>query len=138
MKEICVLTFLGFNTWSDLKKKEVSLAAVGIFTIISLGWAFYAGKITWQYFLPPGIGSFFLLISIITKGAMGMGDGWLMIALGMALDIREFLTMLSVGLLGCAAWSGLLLTVFRKEKNTEVPFVPFLLLGYVGGMLLCR
>ena len=31
---------------------------------------------------------------------------------------------------------GILLLVFRKNKKTEIPLVPFLLLGYVGGMVI--
>lgn len=138
MREICVLTLLGLNTWTDLRKKEVSLIALGIFSAAALVWAFYTGKVSWQFFIPAGIGSFFLVISILTKGAVGMGDGWLMIALGTALEIREFLMMLFVGMICCAVWAGVLLVVFRKGRNAEIPFVPFLLLGYIGGVLLWR
>ena len=35
-----------------------------------------------------------------------------------------------------AACSGVLLLVFRKSRKTEIPLVPFLLLGYVGGMVI--
>lgn len=138
MKEILVLTFLGVNAWMDLKKKQVSLAVIGIFSAAGLIWAICTGKISWQFFIPAVIGTFFLLISIMTKGALGMGDGWIMMALGTVLNVEEFLLMLFAGMLCCAVWAGILLIVFRKGKNTEIPFVPFLLLGYIGGVLVWR
>ena len=37
-----------------------------------------------------------------------------------------------------AVWnlSGLQLLVFKKKRDTEIPFAPFLLVGYLGGILL--
>lgn len=138
MKEICVLAFLGWNTWTDIRKKQVSLLAVGIFAVAGIVAAVLQRKLSWQYFLPVGIGCFFVAISLLTKGAVGMGDGWLLMALGTVLDTEEFVTGLLVGMLCCGIWSGVLLFIFRKGKNTEIPFVPFLMIGYMGGLLLWR
>ena len=41
-----------------------------------------------------------------------------------------------IGILGCAIVSGILLFGLRKGRKTRIPFVPFLFLGYIGGMLL--
>ena len=90
------------------------------------------------FFIPVAISAFFLAVSVITKGALGMGDGWLMMALGTALETEEFLIMLLIGL-GCSAvWAGILLVVLHRGRNAEIPFVPFLLLGYIGGVLLWK
>lgn len=138
LKEICILGFLGFNTWTDIRRKEISLAAAVVFAAGSLGWAAYTGGISVGFFIPVGISAFFLAVSVVTKGALGMGDGWLMMALGTALKTEEFLIMLLIGL-GCSAvWAGILLVVLRKGRNAEIPFVPFLLLGYIGGVLLWK
>lgn len=138
LKEICILGFLGFNTWTDIRRKEISLAAAAVFAAGSLGWAAYTGGISVGFFIPVGISAFFLAVSVVTKGTLGMGDGWLMMALGTALKTEEFLIMLLIGL-GCSAvWAGILLVVLRKGRNAEIPFVPFLLLGYIGGVLLWK
>lgn len=138
LKEICVLGFLGFNTWTDIRRKEVSLAAAAVFAAAALGWSIYTGRISPEFFIPAGIGSLFLAVSVMTKGALGMGDGWLMMALGTVLETGEFLAMLLIGM-GCSAvWAGILLVIRRKGRNTEIPFVPFLLLGYIGGVLLWK
>lgn len=138
MREVCVLAFLGVNTWTDLRKKQVSLAAVALFAVTAVVWRLYIGGISRSVFVSVGIGCFFLLVSFMTKGALGMGDGWLLTALGLGLEIGEFLTVLFVGLLCCALWALVLMAVFRKGRNAEIPFVPFLLLGYIGGVLLWK
>lgn len=135
MKEAIVLVFLGINAWTDLRSRQVSAAAIGSFGLGALVWRIYTGQISPELLVPAGIGCLFLALSIWTKGAVGFGDGLLILALGAALEMDDFLAALLTGLLISALWSGILLSVFRKGKKTEIPFAPFLLLGYVGGVL---
>lgn len=114
------------------------MVVIGIFAAAALLWNICAGVLSWERFISVGIGGFFLAVSLLTKGALGLGDGWLLMALGIGLDIGEFLTVLFVGMLGCALWAVVLMIVFRRGRNAEIPFVPFLLLGYVGGVLLWK
>lgn len=51
---------------------------------------------------------------------------------------EEFFSMLFAAMLISAAWAGILLWLFRKKGNTEIPFVPFLMLGYLGKLFLWR
>lgn len=138
LKEICILGFLGLNTWTDIRRKEISLVAAAVFAAGSLIWTACTGRISTSFFIPVGISAFFLVVSIVTKGALGMGDGWLMMALGIAMETEEFLVMLLIGL-GCSAiWAGILLVILHKGRKAEIPFVPFLFLGYIGGVLLWK
>ena len=79
---------------------------------------------------------FILACSILTRGQVGMGDGWLLMALGCMMRMESYIQMACIGMLLAAACSGVLLLVFRKSRKTEIPLVPFLLLGYVGGMVI--
>ena len=138
LKEICILGFLGLNTWTDIRRKEISLVAAAVFAAGSLIWTACTGRISTSFFIPVGISAFFLVVSIVTKGALGMGDGWLMMALGIAMETEEFLVMLLIGL-GCSAiWAGILLVILHNGRKAEIPFVPFLFLGYIGGVLLWK
>lgn len=141
IREVCVLGFLGLNTWTDLRRKEVSLAASACLGIAALGWIIYKGEISWWLLVPAGVVSMFLSISIMSKGALGMGDCWMVLVLGLTLTVDEFLTVLLTGTLGSAVW-GILTYMLRKgrgekgREDLEIPFVPFLLFGYIGGVLL--
>ena len=77
-----------------------------------------------------------VLISILTEGAVGMGDGWLLMALGTVLYPEEFFSTLFIGMICSAVWSGIMMMGFCRKGSTEIPFVPFLLAGYLGGFLI--
>ena len=83
-----------------------------------------------------GTGFLFVLISILTEGAVGMGDGWLLMALGTVVYPEEFFSTLFIGMICSAVWSGIMMMGFCRKGSTEIPFVPFLLAGYLGGFLI--
>ena len=56
--------------------------------------------------------------------------------MGSVLKSGELLGVLCAALLLCGIYSGLQLLVFKKKRDTEIPFAPFLLVGYLGGILL--
>ena len=47
-----------------------------------------------------------------------------------------YLLTLGSGLFLSAVVSALLLTVFHRSRKTEIPFIPFLFLGYTGGIFI--
>lgn len=73
---------------------------------------------------------------ILSCGTVGVGDGWILAALGTLLSTEIYVQMLCMGLFFAAGWSGVLLAVFGKSRKTEIPLVPFLLAGYIGAVLL--
>lgn len=86
--------------------------------------------------LCAGTGLIVVGVSILTEGAVGMGDGWLIMALGTVVGPAEFFTMIFTAFMCSAIYAGVMLMIFRKKGYTEIPFVPFLLLGYLGGILI--
>ena len=73
---------------------------------------------------------------MITKGALGMGDCLVLLALGTVMDMGDFFLMLLGAVFSSAVYAGILLVILKKNRNTEIPFVPFLLMGYLGGVIL--
>lgn len=136
LSEICALVFLSVNSWLDVKKKEISLAAVGIFGFLGLLIVFYRRGFSCDLLVPVGISAGVMGLSIVTGGAVGMGDGLVLMVLALLLNGGKFLAVLFMGLLGCGICSLIMLLVFQKEKKYEIPFVPFILLSYVGGLIL--
>ena len=138
MKEICVLSFLAWNTWTDIRRKQISLSVTAFFGAAGLVMAVYRGQISWEVLISFAIGGIFLALGILTGGAVGMGDGWILLALGTVLTLKEYLTVLLTGMFCCAGWAVFLLMFRRSGKETEIPFVPFLFLGYLGGVWIWR
>lgn len=138
IKQWGILIFLGINSWIDIRKREISLLLTGAFAVAAVLCLVYRGEFSAKMFLPVGIGLLFVGMSIATEGAVGMGDGLVMIALAVAMETEEFFIMLLCALAVSAVWAGILLVPLQKSRHTQIPFIPFLLLGYAGSLLLCR
>lgn len=136
IKEICVVAFLGVNSWIDIRKRQISLLITAVFTVCGIIWTVYSKGAALDFLLCAGTGLVFVGMSILTEGAVGMGDGWLIMALGTVMRPAEFFAMIFAAFLCCAVWAWIMLMIFRKKGRTEIPFVPFLLLGYLGGLLI--
>lgn len=123
---------LGINSLMDLKTKTVSLK---IMVALFLAGCFFRGiegeLFTWSFLLRlvPGIICF--LLTWITRGGIGMGDGCMFLVLGTFLSLEELLVtcMIALGAVGVVAL--VLMVGFHKKKNYEIPFVPFLFMGFV-------
>lgn len=136
IEEVCTMLFLAVNTGMDLRKKEISLSLTGIYACAGAVFSIASKRELWDMMIPLVMGFLFLLMSFISRGALGSGDGWILIALGMMIPMEDYINMVCFSMIMAAGVSILLLTVFRKKRKTEIPFVPFLFLAYVGGVLL--
>lgn len=136
IREVLTVLFLAVTGWKDWKKKEISLFLTGIYGIIGLGLSIHAGRTLEDWLVPLGVSLFMIAVSILTGGEIGLGDGWIFLALGMMLTTEIYIKMACIGMLAAAAYAGVLLVICRKGRKTEIPLVPFLLIGYLGGLLL--
>lgn len=133
MQDVMVLLFLTVNAWWDWREKKILLwsvaAALAVNGILILG-----GGGEWHLF-PASLAmtAFFGGVSFLTHGALGMGDVLVMFVMGIFLEFREFLMTVMSGLFLAAFYSGGCLVFRKKKRESEIPFVPFLLFGYVGG-----
>ena len=130
------LLFLLFSSFLDIRKREISIPVTLLFGLAGVVYSVRSGRTMTDYLIPLGIGILILGGSVLTRGQVGMGDGWMLLALGCMLRMECYIQMACIGMLLAAAYSGVLMLVFRKNRKTEIPLVPFLLLGYVGGMII--
>lgn len=120
-----LFAFLGINALQDLRTKEICLVP----TLLYLGSLLL-------YRLSDGTGSEILLIScfpgllvfilsISTKGQIGLGDGWIILTVGLQLGIAAALEILWTAFLLLA---GAALCFFGSERKESAvfPMVPFL------------
>ena len=136
MEKYGTLIFLLFSSFLDIRKREISIPVTLLFGLAGVAYSIKTGRTMTDYLIPLGIGILILGGSVLTRGQVGMGDGWMLLALGCMLRMECYIQMACIGMLLAAACSGVLLLVFRKSRKTEIPLVPFLLLGYVGGMVI--
>ena len=75
----------------------------------------------------PGV---FLLLLVPITGCVGWGDGAVMTLLGISLGLRGSVLVLCAGLFLAALWSVVLLVLRKANRNTCLPFLPFLTMGW--------
>lgn len=84
-----------------------------------------------------------LLLGYCTRQAVGYGDGILICALGMLYTLEEVAHICMVAIMIAGITGMILFIIFKKSGKYEIPFVPFLLLGWLclyaetiaGGMI---
>ena len=68
--------------------------------------------------------------------ALGVGDGLVLFALGMGYQADKILVMLFVALVLAAVVSVVLLLLKKAGRKSEIPFLPFLFLGWLVGVMI--
>lgn len=132
IKILCVLLFLIISTWTDIKERRIYLWSVLLFFILGVcGQVFYFSD---SFFVILGsvfLGSVLLMISRFTCGAIGYGDGWMIIVTGIYLGLKHNFILLVVGLL-VSSVASIIFILFKKYKfKNKIPFAPCLLLSAI-------
>lgn len=127
--EILWLIFIVWNSICDLRKKEISLCSCLLFAAIALVRCIMQKtqlQIIGLSFVP---GILFMLVSFWSKGAIGLGDGLVLLVTGWLLGPKRTIQILFYGLLFSSAVGGALVFAGRIKRNEEQPFVPYLFLS---------
>lgn len=129
---ISILFNLGINTWLDIRKRQVSVLVVLLSLCIGICEQICETRIDIAAIICRSIpGLLCFVAAYITKEEIGYGDAWIILALGMEMQWNEFwiTCVFAFGLAGLAAIT--LLFLFRKGRKYEMPFVPYLWMGYI-------
>ena len=118
----------------DILKKSipVSLLLVGILFIPA--GIFILGKEGFSFSdnalgLIPG--AVLLLISYVSRGQIGIADAVLVTLIGAALGIEVVVKVVTAALLLITVFSAIMLILGKLKRKSILPFIPFLLAGYL-------
>ena len=78
-----------------------------------------------------GAGIALVLLSRLSGGAVGEGDGWFFVVAGVALGVRNAVALFFISLFLCCLWCvGMAVWGWRRRisvRRKTVPFLPFVL-----------
>lgn len=104
--------------------------------LVLLAGTIWNGEFNFLYRLGGmSLGLILLCISFITKGQIGVGDGLIVCITGLCLGFSENAMLLVISLFGSAIFSIALLSFRLAGRKKAIPFVPFLLFGYMGVLI---
>ena len=132
-----IFILLGVCGVVDARKKQMPvLLLVGMSVIVGGSLILFRTKPVQLQIWGGLLGVLFFVISKCTNQAVGYGDSWIIMLLGIRYGI--FVTLKILFLASVAAGMGSLFFLWRRrwKRNTTIPFVPFLAVAYLGVMFL--
>ena len=129
------LLFLGIASlmaYADWKEQKISLVmllsggAAGILVQLA-----FREQTAAEVICGAGIGGLVLMLALVSREAVGAGDGMILIVAGIILGVWGVLELLMTALLLTGIAALFLLVVKRKGRAYRLPFVPFLLAAYL-------
>lgn len=130
----CLMTLLLLIIESifDIRKREINMKVLLIWFVLGSVIFIVSPERDWLLFV-GGIaeGAALLLVSFATREGIGMGDGFILMCTGAFLGAKNNLIMFFVACLLCSVLSGILIAGKKAGRNTRIPFVPFLVPGFI-------
>ncbi len=155
MKAACYLLFLGILSREDIQKRELTLGLLLLMGIAGVGFYLVGflpeteGGFRSPELAGPGeeltsvqlifgivLGIVMILISFFSEGRIGMGDAVTMLVTGICFGGTVSLFLLWVASTLAGLYGIFLMLFFNRKKNERIPFIPFLLMAYLGWLIL--
>lgn len=135
--DICAMTGLSIALYDDLRERKIRI--IPVMFILLLGGVF---RIFWMHEqwnvmvkdCIPGVISF--LISKFGNECIGKGDCLLILCVGMLKGYSFCIHFVLVSCIIIFFFSCFMLLGGRLHRKSQVPCVPFLMIGYIGAWLL--
>ena len=127
---VIALFILSANSFTDVRRHEISpfLTAVGGIAGMTICRMESGQDFPLPVSILPGI--CFLLFSLLSRGAVGAGDGFVLIALAGCLSVTDILITTVCGVFLAGIYAGFMLLGGAGGRRSFA-FVPFLLGGYI-------
>lgn len=136
MSELIIRVILGvlllFCGVQDILNKRIYLWLIGICTVAVIGCLPFCSNLSATERIGGcALGLCVVILSKATGGKIGMGDGILLCVTGLGLGFWTNTELFGLALFLAALVSIVLLIFKLADRKKSIPFVPFLLIGYV-------
>lgn len=132
-----MLFLLGICGWCDYRERQIPLILLLGMTVAAVLLAIFCPVESLGNRIGGAVlGILFFFVSRFTKQAIGYGDSWLILILGIHLGLSLALQLLLLASFVAGVSSLFLLMRSHWNKSISIPFVPFMVLGYLGVMFL--
>ncbi|MBE6016337.1 MAG: hypothetical protein E7233_01835 [Lachnospiraceae bacterium] len=127
-----LLLGIGWAALEDLRTGKVRIILTAFLFASGLGLKLLEGHIKiWDLLLGSCIGLGLVLLSLLSRQAIGIGDGLMFMASGASLGLTDNLWLLLISLALSSAASIVLMVIFKYKGRNRIPFIPFMLTGYI-------
>ena len=128
MEAVCMIGMMIYLSVEDIRKKTIPVIPLMIWGIVGVVQHLIYGRIDTLSMMAgmiPGVVAY--VLSVVTGEKIGRGDALLLLVTGIYMGFWENVFMLWIGLILAAVVGMMAVVVLRRDRNSELPFVPFLL-----------
>lgn len=135
--EVLLLLVLIIASVDDIRTRQIHLIYVWGFLLGALAAQILSPTLTWASFLGGiGFGVALYISCSLDKRIMGSGDAWILSLCGAYLGLGETLMVFCRAIMAAGLWGIVMLLKYylvsgKPRRRLELPFVPFLLCGYL-------
>ena len=130
-RELCCMPTLLWLALQDKKYYGIKPVGVVVASLFILCGGYF-GNATWQSRVGGvAVGVDIILFAYFSKEAVGIADGIVISVCGAAFGLYETVTLCFLAAVYAAGFSVVLLILKKAGRKSRIPFLPFLLLGYV-------
>lgn len=132
--EHCILLgMLGIESFEDIRSRRLGVLLLCAFGICGAVCHMIFQRGEYQSLLGGiAIGAAMIVLSLLSRGRVGLGDGLVLLVTGIFLGFEQNLLLFTVSQVLTACYALFLLVIRKKGRHYEIPFIPFLLVSYVG------
>ena len=137
--QILLMILLVITAVIDIRKREIPFLLIGlgvILAVISMVYGLVRGIVGVEAALALLPGGAMVLISLVTRGEVGLGDGVMLLCIGPVLGLEQTVAGLLISLFISSIFSIGVLALKKGNRKTKLAFIPFLTVG-TGVAMLC-
>lgn len=132
-----IVIYIGIMGIIDYRKHSVSLAMIVAAALAVVIANVYTGNMNYIAMAAGMVPAILLYFSgVMTGGAIGSGDAALLAIIGGASGAAAAMLTLAIGSTFAAVFSAVMLMLKKIRLNQQLPFIPFMCIGYMGVILL--
>ena len=135
--QLWALLFLLICAIEDLVKQKIHIWICIANALIAIIIKVILGNMKWkEYIVALGVCLFIYAFILVTKEAVGKGDGLVIFSMVSILNLSCTMEILFWGLILCCVFSVSAIALGKMKLKNSVPLVPFILAGTVLWMLM--
>lgn len=131
VSQVMLLIFLFGAAASDARKKKISLIYILAGLAAGAALTIFTKEISiWEMLSGCAFGVAMMLVSKLSREAIGYGDSLMLAATGAFLGLIKNLIMFFLALIIAVCAAAVL--YLKKKRKKELAFIPFMLGGYIA------
>lgn len=135
-RESCSMTVLLWLALTDKRHLEIKKNMLFVAAVILLFAGSFISKGLESRLGGAAFGIVIMLFCRFSEEALGFADGIIIFVCGIAFGLQETVTLCFFAAVYAGIYSAILLLTHKVGRKSRIPFLPFLLFGYVTKTLL--